>query len=241
MNGVISLVGVSLLGASALSHSIHIPEKWWRTNTILETQYKTLETEVIVDESYSIPEYTITDEGLLSLSVNKGTYQVEYAIQEVTTKEQQHFGPFRRTVDVVQEEYQKEEKSRTITAIVPATEIPLQITSMYFLNAETESDTTIIKTNNEGYAQMKLVPNDHDFVFSLDYFLTETELAEEIRALGWSDQYFVDLLPGFVRPVTYSVTVETLASLGMNTKRDIPISGYTLSGITAEEVLGFYP
>ncbi len=215
-----------------------IPEKWWKTIDVIEIQYKTLTIEQSIEERHSIPAYTLSDEGLLSLYVNKGTFQIEYAIQEAIQKEMQRFGPFRRTRDVIQNEYKKEERNRTITDIAPATEIPLLITSAYFVNAETQRDETTITTNNEGYAQMKLRAVDLDFVFSLDQ-LIDTDVAEEIRALGWQESMFVHLLPLYAQPITYSVTVETHASAGINTQQTIPISGHTLAGITAEEVLGY--
>ncbi len=243
---IIYEMGQTMANISAMTLAIGtgciIPEKWWKTIEVIEIQYKTVTIEQSIEEHYSIPAYTLSDEGLLSLYVNKGTFQVEYAIQEATQKERQRFGPFQRTIDVIQNEYNKEERTRTITDIVPATEIPVLITSTYFVNAETENEATatITKTNNKGYTELKLLPTDCNFVFSLDLeLLADTEVAEEIRALGWSEHHFVENLRVFARPVTYSVTVETKAAEGINTKRDIPITGYTLSGITAEEILGY--
>lgn len=207
------------------------PNNWWKTTEILETQYKTLETEVVVEERYSIPEYTITEDGFLSVYVNKGIYTFVNAIREITTKERQHVGPFQRTIDVVNIE--KKEVQRTLEEIVPAVDVQVEVSCD---NCVVEREMG--KTNEKGYAQMHLVSKDHDFAFSLD-FLVGTEVAENIRAHGWPDPAFANLLSVYAEPRTYVVTVETQTPL--KTRRQIALHGYTLNGVTAEEVLGYYP
>lgn len=237
MQTIIPLMGVTLTGVYVAWKPFHIPEDWWKTTRCEDIVYETTDEEREFELQYTFQKtYNVSSEGVLTVEVYKERYDVLYEIQTVTAIEQQRFLLFSRTIERPLGT-QKKEKERSLEEYTLASDIPVFFSGNFFTFNDSEESEQKVMTNNTGTASVTLVPEDHNFVFSLEY-LADTDLAEQIRELGWQDAMFINILVSYAQPESYAVIVETQAEQNINAKTLLSIHGYTLNKSTIDNLFG---
>lgn len=234
---IIPLMGITLTGVYVAWKPFHIPENWWKTTRCEDIVYETTDEERGSELQYSFQKtHNVSSEGVLTVEVYKERYDVLYEIQTVTAIEEQRFLLFSRTIEHPLGT-QKKEKERSLEEYTLASDIPVLFSSNFFTFNDVEEYEQKVMTNNTGTASVTLVPEDHNFVFSLEY-LADTDIGEQIKESGLPESAVQNLLVAYVQQDSYAVIVETQAEQGSNAKMLLPIYGYTLNKSMIENILG---
>lgn len=238
MRTIIPLMGVTLTGVYVAWKPFHIPENWWKTTRCEDIVYETTDEEKGSELQYSFQKtYNVSSEGVLTVEVYKERYDVLYEIQTVTAIEQQRFLLFSRTIERPLGT-QKKEKERSLEEYTLASDIPVLFSSNFFTFNDSEEYEQKVMTNNTGTASVTLVPEDHNFVFSLEY-LADTDVAEQINEFGLPESTVQDLLVLYAQQESFAVIAKTQAEQGMNLKNILPVHGYMLKEKSVRDILGF--